>query len=65
MQNAKKALESMTVELQAMHAQLIQWSKAHYGEAVTAWMHIKIIRLFVEAVLRYGLPPKYTAVVFR
>jgi V-type H+-transporting ATPase subunit C len=32
---------------------------------VTAWMHVKIIRLFVESVLRYGLPAKYTAVVFR
>lgn len=28
-------------------------------------MHVKIIRLFVESVLRYGLPAKYTAVVFR
>jgi len=28
-----------------------------------AWIHIKAIRIFVESVLRYGLPPRYTAVV--
>ena len=35
------------------------------GEAMTAWMHIKVIRTFVEAVLRYGLPVDYTTVITR
>ena len=35
------------------------------GEALTAWIHIKVIRTFVEAVLRYGLPVDYTTVITR
>ena len=30
--------------------------QAMFSETFRAWMHIKAIRLFVEAVLRYGLP---------
>jgi hypothetical protein len=32
---------------------------------MTAWMHVKVIRTFVEAVLRYGLPVDYTTVITR
>jgi V-type H+-transporting ATPase subunit C len=37
----------------------------HYGDAYVAWMHIKVIRVFVEAVLRYGLPVDFTAVLYK
>ena len=26
-----------------------------------AWIHIMVIRLFVESILRYGLPPSFVA----
>ena len=35
------------------------WCKTAYGEAFSAWMHIAVVRLFVEAILRYGLPPTF------
>lgn len=63
--NAKKAQERAVIDQQQTLAQLIKWCKAHYGEAMTAWMHIKVIRTFVEAVLRYGLPVDYTTVITR
>eukprot|EP01138_Halocafeteria_seosinensis_P007678 gb/GECG01007846.1/.p1 GENE.gb/GECG01007846.1/~~gb/GECG01007846.1/.p1 ORF type:complete len:134 (+),score=21.68 gb/GECG01007846.1/:1-402(+) len=31
-----------------------------FGEIFSIWMHVKAIRLFVEAVLRYGIPTDYT-----
>lgn len=31
----------------------------------SAWVHILVIRLFVESVLRYGLPPGFVAGVMR
>jgi len=64
-QAAKTALDRATVELQQMHTQLVKWCKAHYGEAMTAWMHVKIIKTFVEAVLRYGLPVDYLTVIYK
>ena len=43
----------------------MRWCKTHYGDAFVAWMHIKVIRVFVESVLRYGLPVDFTAVLYK
>jgi len=40
-----------------------RWCSIHFGEAFTAWMHVKAIRAFVESVLRYGLPVNYTSML--
>ncbi|KAI5952443.1 VMA5 [Candida jiufengensis] len=39
--------------------ELIRLSKTAYSDIVAAWFHIKVIRVYVEAVLRYGLPPQF------
>lgn len=59
------ALEQLTVEVDSMRSGLTRWCKTHYGEAFVAWMHIKVIRIFVESVLRYGLPVDFTAVLYK
>lgn len=51
------------VETQQLHIQLVRWCKAHFGEALIAWVHIKLIRMFVESVLRYGLPVDFTTLL--
>ena len=43
----------------------LQWCSVHYGEAVIAWAHLKAIRVFVESVLRYGLPPQFSAFIMK
>jgi hypothetical protein len=64
-QAARTALQRTMAEVDQMHSQLKSWSERHYGESMSAWMHIKIIRSFVEAVLRYGLPVKYQTVILK
>lgn len=59
------ALEQLQVEVDGMRNGLTRWCKTHYGEAYVAWMHIKVIRVFVESVLRYGLPVDFTAVLYK
>jgi len=59
------ALEQLQVEVDGMKSGLMRWCKTHYGEAFVAWMHIKVIRVFVESVLRYGLPVDFTAVLYK
>jgi len=59
------ALEQLQVEVDGMRSGLTRWCKTHYGEAFVAWMHIKVIRVFVESVLRYGLPVDFTAVLYK
>lgn len=59
------ALEQLQVEVDGMRSGLTRWCKTHFGEAFVAWMHIKVIRVFVESVLRYGLPVNFTAVLYK
>lgn len=59
------AIEQLQVEGEGMRSGLMRWCKTHYGEAFVAWMHIKVIRVFVESVLRYGLPVDFTAVLYK
>lgn len=59
------ALEQLQAEVDGMRSGLSRWCKTHYGEAFVAWMHIKVIRVFVESVLRYGLPVDFTAVLYK
>ena len=59
------ALEQMSVEVDGMRSALMRWCKNHYGDSYVAWMHIKVIRVFVESVLRYGLPVDFTAVLYK
>lgn len=42
---------------------LLRWLKVNFGEAFIAWIHVKTLRLFVESVLRYGLPVNFQAVL--
>jgi V-type H+-transporting ATPase subunit C len=59
------ALEQLKVEVDGMRTGITRWCKTHYGELFVAWMHIKVIRVFVESVLRYGLPVDFTAVLYK
>lgn len=58
-------LEQLQVEVDGMKSALMRWCKTHFGDAYVAWIHIKVIRVFVESVLRYGLPVDFTAVLYK
>jgi V-type H+-transporting ATPase subunit C len=66
-QAAKSAMarEQLQVEVDGMKSALMRWCKTHCGDAFVAWMHIKAIRVFVESVLRYGLPVDFTSVLYK
>lgn len=38
---------------------IVRWCQVHYGEVYGGWIHVKVIRGFVESVLRYGLPVNF------
>ncbi|CAK7896604.1 V-type proton ATPase subunit C [[Candida] anglica] len=38
---------------------LLRLAKTAYSDILAAWFHIKAIRIYVESILRYGLPPKF------
>jgi V-type H+-transporting ATPase subunit C len=60
--NADKRTKLTQTE-QGLHANLIRLLKTNVAEVFLASAHIKFIRCFVEAALRYGLPPNYLFMV--
>ena len=56
---------ALRADLEAKRVSLAAWCAAAYGEAFAAWAHVCAVRLFVESVLRYGLPPNLLPVLVR
>ncbi|AET38900.1 H(+)-transporting V1 sector ATPase subunit C Ecym_3414 [Eremothecium cymbalariae DBVPG len=44
---------------QSQRVQLIRLTKTAYADVLVNWFHIKALRVFVESVLRYGVPPHF------
>lgn len=42
---------------------LVRWLKVNFSECFICWIHVKAIRVFVESVLRYGLPVNFQAML--
>lgn len=57
---SKMEKEQMADKLDRTKYELIDWCKMAFSECFTAWIHLKAIRVYVESILRYGLPPCYT-----
>lgn len=55
----------LTTEVEERRAAMYEWCQTSYGEVFSAWVHICAIRLFVESILRYGLPPSFQASVMK
>ncbi|KAJ1018031.1 hypothetical protein NDA16_004900 [Ustilago loliicola] len=45
--------------------ELLRLARTNFSEAYQALAHVKVVRAFVESVLRYGLPADYFAVTIR
>lgn len=58
-QSGKDERGRMETEKKRQLALLIRWLKNNFSEAFIAWIHTKALRLFVESVLRYGLPVNF------
>ncbi|CEP62166.1 H(+)-transporting V1 sector ATPase subunit C LALA0_S04e09340g [Lachancea lanzarotensis] len=43
----------------SLRVQLVRLAKTAYSDVFMNWFHIKALRIYVESVLRYGLPPHF------
>jgi V-type H+-transporting ATPase subunit C len=50
------------MDFEEARTQLKRWIRIHYSEAFSCWMHVKMIRTFVEGVL-YGLPVDFVTTI--
>jgi V-type H+-transporting ATPase subunit C len=46
-------------EAEEQHAMFAKWSETAFAETFIAMVHLKALRVFVESVLRYGLPVNF------
>merc|ERR1712238_336266 len=53
------------VDLVAEFTRVCREKRFQVREVFVAWMHIKVIRVFAESVLRYGLPVDFTSVLYK
>lgn len=44
-------------------AEVQRWTKIMFSEVFEAWIHVKTLRVFVESVVRFGLPVNYEAIL--
>lgn len=58
---SEKAEKDLKLERSKRWRKLVHWCQASFSDAVRGWLHLKSIRLFVESVLRYGLPVNFDA----
>ena len=56
--SSEAELARVRTEVEQRRVSLEQWCITSYGEAFSSWIHVCAVRLFVESILRYGLPPK-------
>ena len=54
----KQANEAFSAEREQWTT-LVRLCKTNFGELFSCSVHIKCLRLFVESILRYGLPPNF------
>lgn len=59
----KNELKKLTTDKDKQYGPLVRWLKINFSECFMAWIHVKAIRVFVESVLRYGLPVNFQAML--
>merc|ERR1712241_385152 len=63
LQAGKDEMTKMATEKKRQFGPLVRWLKVNFSECFMAWIHVKALRVFVESVLRYGLPVNFQAMV--
>lgn len=61
----QRELEEATSTEREQQGELLRLTKTNFGEIFASWVHLKALRVFVESVLRYGLPPDFTSVTIQ
>lgn len=63
--NLKQEFTTASKQENQLKKDLIILAKTSYSEIIASWYHLKIIKIFVESVLRYGLPPNFFTFLIR
>jgi len=59
----KNEITKLVTDKKKQFGPLVRWLKVNFSECFCAWVHVKALRVFVESVLRYGLPVNFQAML--
>lgn len=62
-QDRKETENARTMERRLFN-ETIRLGRTAWSDMFQAWMHVKVLRVFVESVLRYGLPLEFLTTIF-
>ncbi|KAL1973600.1 hypothetical protein VTN31DRAFT_6235 [Thermomyces dupontii] len=60
-----REIERVGGDERKLWGEAVRLGRTGYSEAVMVWMHVLVLRVFVETVLRYGLPLDFVSVLIR
>ena len=55
----QKEVDRVSKDKKKLLGEAVMLGRTSWGEAVMAWVHVLALRVFVETVLRYGLPLRF------
>ncbi|XP_069016570.1 V-type proton ATPase subunit C 1-B-like [Embiotoca jacksoni] len=58
-------MKQLNVLKKEQYGIFVRWLKVNFSGVFIAWIHLKALRVFVESVLRYGLPVNYQALLLQ
>lgn len=61
----QKEIHQVGKEERKVWGEALRLGRTAWGEAVMAWIHVLTLRVFVETVLRYGLPLSFVCGLVR
>jgi V-type H+-transporting ATPase subunit C len=63
--NSRKEKEELQKNRQKLWKFLVMWCKTNFSAIFSKWVHVKAMRVFVESVLRYGLPVDFASFILQ
>ncbi|KAK9454741.1 hypothetical protein V1511DRAFT_511394 [Dipodascopsis uninucleata] len=64
-EDLKKEKDRAAEQERRLWGEVVRLARATYSDSFQAWVHLKSIRVFVESVLRYGLPPDFISILVK
>lgn len=64
-EKSRQELEDSVTSEKELWTELLRLSRTNFSECYQALVHLRVVRAYVESVLRYGLPADYYAVVVK
>ncbi|XP_010890715.1 V-type proton ATPase subunit C 1-B [Esox lucius] len=61
----KQEMRRLSVDKKEQYGTFVRWLKVNFREVFVAWIHLKVLGVFVESVLRYGLPVSFQTLLLQ